>query len=78
MLDHPTRGIDVGAKEDVYELVRTLAQQGIGILLMSDTLDETIGLSNVILTMKDGAITQRIEAPAGNKPRPVDLIQHMM
>ncbi len=78
VLDHPTRGIDVGAKEDVYELVRTLAQQGIGILLMSDTLDETIGLSNVILTMRDGAMTQRIEAPAGNKPRPVDLIEHMM
>ena len=78
VLDHPTRGVDVGAKEDVYELVRALAQEGIAVLLMSDTLDETIGLSNVILTMKDGRVTQRIEAPAGKKPLPVDLIEHMM
>ncbi len=78
VLDHPTRGIDVGAKEDVYELVRSLAAQGIGILLLSDTLEETLGLSNVILTMKDGRVTQRIEAPAGKKPQPLDLIQHMM
>ncbi|OGO37071.1 MAG: ABC transporter ATP-binding protein [Chloroflexi bacterium RBG_16_56_8] len=78
VLDHPTRGVDVGAKEDVYELVRALAQQGIAMLLISDTLDETIGLSNAILTMKDGRITQRIAAPIGKKPQPVDLIQHMM
>ena len=78
VLDHPTRGVDVGAKEDVYELVRALAQEGIAVLLMSDTLDETIGLSNVILTMKDGRVTQRIEAPAGKKPLPIDLIEHMM
>ena len=78
VLDHPTRGVDVGAKEDVYELVRALAQEGIAVLLMSDTLDETIGLSNVILTMKDGRVTQRIEAPAGKKPLPVNLIEHMM
>jgi len=78
VLDHPTRGVDVGAKEDVYELVRALTQEGIAVLLMSDTLDETIGLSNVILTMKDGRVTQRIEAPAGKKPLPIDLIEHMM
>jgi len=78
VLDHPTRGIDVGAKEDVYELVRALAQQGIAVLLMSDTLDETIGLSNIVLTMKDGRVTQRIPALAGSKPRPLDLIEHMM
>jgi ribose transport system ATP-binding protein len=78
VLDHPTRGIDVGAKEDVYDLVRALAGQGIAVLLLSDTLEETIGLSNAILTMKDGRVTQRIEAPAGGKPQPLDLIQHMM
>jgi ribose transport system ATP-binding protein len=78
VLDHPTRGVDVGAKEEVYELVRDLASQGISFLLIADTLEETIGLSNVILTMKDGQITQRIEAPAANKPQPIDLIQHMM
>ncbi|MCJ7537897.1 MAG: sugar ABC transporter ATP-binding protein [Anaerolineales bacterium] len=78
VLDHPTRGVDVGAKEEVYELIRDLASQGISFLLIADTLEETIGLSNVILTMKDGQITQRIEAPSDNKPQPIELIQHMM
>lgn len=78
VLDHPTRGVDVGAKEEVYELIRDLASQGISFLLIADTLEETIGLSNVILTMKDGQITKRIEAPIENKPQPIDLIQHMM
>lgn len=78
ILDHPTRGVDVGAKEEVYELIRELARQGIAFLLIADTLEETIGLSNLILAMKDGKITKRIAAPAEAKPLPIDLIQHMM
>lgn len=78
VLDHPTRGVDVGAKEEVYELIRELAAQGISFLLIADTTEEAIGLSNVIFTMMDGKITKRLEAPADNKPMPLDLIQHMM
>jgi len=78
VLDHPTRGIDVGAKEEVYELIRDLATQGIAFLLIADTLEETIGLSNIILTMKDGKITRRIEAPPDHKPSPLEVIEGMM
>jgi ribose transport system ATP-binding protein len=78
VLDHPTRGIDVGAKEEVYELIRELAKQGIAFLLIADTLEETIGLANVIFTMKDGEITKRLEAPPENKPLQVTLIESMM
>jgi ribose transport system ATP-binding protein len=78
VLDHPTRGIDVGAKEEVYELIRELAAQGMAFLLIADTLEETIGLSNRIFTMKDGVITQEFAAPPEAKPTPFDLIQHMM
>ena len=46
ILDHPTRGLDVGAKEDVYRFVRQLCGQGIGIVLIADTLEETIALSH--------------------------------
>jgi ribose transport system ATP-binding protein len=70
--------VDVGAKEEVYELIRELARQGISFLLIADTLEETIGLSNVIYTMKDGEITQRFDASPENKPMPLDLIQYMM
>ncbi len=78
VLDHPTRGIDVGAKEEVYELIRELANQGMCFVLIADTLEETIGLSNRIFTMKDGVLTHEFAAPADAKPTPLDLIEHMM
>ena len=78
ILDHPTRGLDVGAKEEVYELVRAVTAEGVGVILTSDTLEETIGLSHTVLVMRDGEITHRAEASPGAKPRQVDLIGHMV
>ncbi|KSV75509.1 ABC transporter ATP-binding protein [Sinorhizobium sp. GW3] len=78
ILDHPTRGLDVGAKEEVYELVRDLCEQGIAILLLSDTLEETIGLSHRVLVMRDGEVTAQFDAAAGNKPDQVDLVREMV
>ncbi|MEZ5931258.1 MAG: sugar ABC transporter ATP-binding protein [Alphaproteobacteria bacterium] len=78
ILDHPTRGIDVGAKEEVYELIRDMAAEGLGILLLADTLEEVIGLSSRILVMKDGRISRTFEAPVGAKPEQIDLIEAMV
>jgi ribose transport system ATP-binding protein len=78
ILDHPTRGIDVGAKEEVYELIRDMAEEGLGILLLADTLEEVIGLSSRILVMKDGRISATFEAPVGAKPKQIDLIEAMV
>ncbi len=78
ILDHPTRGLDVGAKEEVYELVRAITGEGIAVVLTSDTLEETIGLSHTILVMRDGAITHRADARPGAKPPQLDLIEHMV
>ena len=78
ILDHPTRGIDVGAKEEVYELIRDMAEEGLGILLLADTLEEVIGLSSRILVMKDGRISKAFKAPVGAKPDQVDLIEAMV
>lgn len=78
ILDHPTRGIDVGAKEDVYDLVRDMTSEGLAVILLGDTLDEVIGLSSRIIVMKDGEITARIEAPPGAKPQQVDILRHMV
>ena len=64
ILDHPTRGIDVGAKEDVYELIRDMTAEGLAVILLGDTLEEVIGLSNRILVMRDGAITARLRCTA--------------
>src|SRR6202012_3400980 len=73
ILDHPTRGLDVGAKEEVYELIRDLSTHGVGIVLLPDPLEETIGLSHRVLVMRDGAITADFDAPVGGKPDQVDL-----
>ena len=78
VLDHPTRGLDVGAKEEVYDLVRSITAQGVAVILTSDTLEETIGLSHRILVMKDQRITQRFEAMPGAKPDQLDLIRYMV
>lgn len=78
ILDHPTRGLDVGAKEEVYDLVRDLSQQGVAVILASDTLEETIGLCHTILVMRDGAVTGRFDAPPGHKPAQVDLLACMV
>jgi ribose transport system ATP-binding protein len=78
VLDHPTRGLDVGAKEEVYQLIRSLTGEGLAIVLTSDTLEETIGLSHTILVMRDGEITYRTEARSGAKPRQIDLIGYMV
>jgi ABC-type sugar transport system ATPase subunit len=56
ILDEPTKGIDVGAKAEIYKLVCGLARQGIGIIVVSSELPEIIGLCDRILVMKDGRI----------------------
>jgi ribose transport system ATP-binding protein len=78
ILDHPTRGIDVGAKEEVYELVRAVTAEGVAVILTSDTLEETIGLSHTVLVMRDGGVTFATDAAPGRKPRQIDLIGHMV
>jgi ribose transport system ATP-binding protein len=78
ILDHPTRGIDVGAKEDVYELIRDMTAEGMGVILLGDTLEEVIGLSNRILVMRDGEVTAAFSAAPGEKPAQVDLVRHMV
>jgi ABC-type sugar transport system ATPase subunit len=54
LLDEPTRGVDVGAKYDIYVLLRELAASGVGIVLVSSDLPELIGMSDRILVMRDG------------------------
>ncbi|MFM2486427.1 L-arabinose ABC transporter ATP-binding protein AraG [Celerinatantimonas yamalensis] len=57
LLDEPTRGIDVGAKSEIYELIFTLAQRGVTVLVISSDLPEVMGISDRLLVMKDGALT---------------------
>lgn len=56
ILDEPTRGIDVGSKDEIYQMIASLAEQGIAILLLSSETAEVLSLAHRILIMKDGEI----------------------
>ena len=54
--DEPTRGVDVGAKRELYELLVTIAAEGVGILLISNEIEEILGLSHRVLVMRAGRV----------------------
>ena len=60
--DEPTRGVDVGAKMEIYSHLRDLADRGLSIILVSSELPEIIGMSDRILVMRDGKIASEFEA----------------
>lgn len=78
ILDNPTRGIDVGAKEEIYSLLRRIVKEGVSILLITDDLLELIGLSNRIILMKEGKITSQRDTGKDNKPSEKELVQYMV
>jgi ribose transport system ATP-binding protein len=78
ILNTPTRGLDVGAKAEVHHLIRDLAERGMGILMLADTLDEGIALSHTIITMRDGKVSGRFDAPPGAKPGQVEILERMV
>ena len=57
IFDEPTRGIDVGAKQEIYQLMRALADKGVSILMISSDMEEVIGVSDRIAVMHEGAIS---------------------
>jgi ribose transport system ATP-binding protein len=63
IFDEPTRGVDVGAKAGIHDLMRGLARDGVAILMVSSEMPELIGLSDRILVMRHGRIVG--ELPAG-------------
>jgi ribose transport system ATP-binding protein len=69
ILDEPTRGIDVGAKAEVHQLIDEMARQGIGIILISSELPEILALSDRILVVSKGRITAEIYREEANQEK---------
>lgn len=67
ILDEPTRGIDVGAKHEIHEILRDLANQGIGIIVISSELPEILGISDRILVMYQGEIVGELTDNEANE-----------
>ena len=64
ILDEPTRGIDVGAKAEIYTLMHQLSAQGIAIIMISSELPEVLGMSDRILVMRQGKIVGSVDTDA--------------
>jgi ribose transport system ATP-binding protein len=64
LLDEPTRGVDVGARAELYQVIHKLAASGVGVLLVSSEVPEVLGLSDRVLVMREGHLIH--EAPAGD------------
>ncbi len=67
ILDEPTRGIDVGARSEIYRLIHDLAESGVAVLLASSDMPELINLSHRILVMRGGAIAGELARDAVNQ-----------
>ncbi len=62
LLDEPTRGIDIGAKQEIYRLIRELASQGLAVVLVSSEMPELLALSHRILVLSEGKLTGEFKA----------------
>lgn len=62
IMDEPTRGIDVGAKREIYMLINQLTQMGKAVIMVSSDLPEVLGMSDRIMVMSSGAITGELDA----------------
>jgi ribose transport system ATP-binding protein len=67
MLDEPTRGIDINAKNEIYKLILELAAQGLGIIVVSSELPEILAISDRILVMSEGSITAEFAAAGASE-----------
>ena len=75
ILDEPTRGIDVGAKHEIYMIINSLAAQGIACLFISSEMPEIIGMSDRIYVMSEGRITAELEGKTATQE---DIMRHIL
>lgn len=73
IFDEPTRGIDVAAKVEIYQIMNQLKQQGIGVLFISSELPEILGISDRIIVMCDGRITGEMPAKEATQDKILEL-----
>jgi ribose transport system ATP-binding protein len=73
VFDEPTRGIDVGAKQEIYDILRALADAGVAILMISSDMEEVIGVSDRIAVMHEGRISGMLERDAFSEQNVLQL-----
>ena len=74
ILDEPTRGVDVGARTEIYRLVRKLADPGVGVLMVSSEIPEVLGLADRVLVVREGRVVHTGDASQIDESRVLDLV----
>lgn len=69
LFDEPTRGIDVGARSEIYALIRSLAERGVAILMVSSDLPEVLGVSDRVAVMRDGTLSGIVERESATEQK---------
>jgi len=74
LLDEPTRGVDVGARSEIYQLVRRLADSGVAVVVVSSEVEEVLGLADRVLVVREGVVVHESPADEIDESRVLDLV----
>jgi ribose transport system ATP-binding protein len=74
LLDEPTRGVDVGARSEIYTLIRRLADSGVAVLLVSSEVPEVLGLADRVLVVREGRVVHQAPSSELDEGRVLDLV----
>ncbi|MFG2420788.1 sugar ABC transporter ATP-binding protein [Streptomyces sp. NPDC048448] len=74
LLDEPTRGVDVGARAELYAVIRRLAEEGLAVLLVSSEVPEVLGLADRVLVLREGRVVHTAPARELDEHRVLDLV----
>jgi ribose transport system ATP-binding protein len=74
LLDEPTRGVDVGARSEIYALIRQLADDGVAVLLVSSEVPEVLGLADRVLVLREGRAVHEGPADEIDEHQVLDLV----
>jgi len=73
ILDEPTRGVDVGAKKEIYNIINELASKGVAIIMVSSELPEILGMSDRILIIREGTVRGILNKEEANQEKIMTL-----
>ena len=74
LLDEPTRGVDVGARSEIYALIRSLASRGVAVVVVSSEMEEVLGLADRVLVIREGCVVHAGPADEIDEHRVLDLV----